>query len=159
MQTLTSTEGNNTGKWWQHLIPKPKDPNLQLSSVSLRERFLTVIKVASIVHKSLCYYFCFSWTVDILWGSHEQMNTRLIFQKGKKGCFSMWSRLLLFNSLSRVRLWDRMDCGMPGFPILHHLTELALTHVHQVSDAIQPPHPLPSLSLPASHLSQHQRLF
>ena len=31
---------------------------------------------------------------------------------------------------------------MPGFPVLHHLSELAQTHVHQVSDAIQPSHPL-----------------
>ena len=33
---------------------------------------------------------------------------------------------------------------MPGFPVLHHLVELAQTHVHQVSDAIQPSRPLSS---------------
>ena len=31
-----------------------------------------------------------------------------------------------------------MDCSTPGFPIHHQLPELALTHVYQVSDAIQP---------------------
>ena len=43
-----------------------------------------------------------------------------------------------------------MDCSTPGFPVLHHLPELAQTHVHQVSDAIQPSHPLwpSSLLLP-----------
>ena len=42
-----------------------------------------------------------------------------------------------------------MECSMPGFPVLYHLPELALTCVHWVSDAIQPSHPLSSPS-PAS---------
>ena len=42
---------------------------------------------------------------------------------------------------------DAMDCSMPGFPVLHHLQELAQTHVHRVSDAIQPSHPLSSPSI------------
>ena len=37
-------------------------------------------------------------------------------------------------------LCDPMDCSMPGFPVLHYLPELAQTHVHWVSDAIQPSH-------------------
>ena len=48
---------------------------------------------------------------------------------------------------------------MPGFPVLHHLPELAQTHVHWVSDAIQPSHPLLSPSPPALNLSQDQGLF
>ena len=52
-----------------------------------------------------------------------------------------------------------MDCSTPGSPALHHLPELALTHVHGVSDAIQPSHPLSSPSPPAFNLSQHQGLF
>ena len=47
-------------------------------------------------------------------------------------------------------------CSMPGFPVLHHLQEFAQTHVHWVSDAIQPSHPLSSPSPPAFNLSQHQ---
>ena len=39
---------------------------------------------------------------------------------------------------------------MPGFPVHHHLLELAQTHVLQVSDAIQPSHPLSPVSPPAS---------
>ena len=49
-----------------------------------------------------------------------------------------------------------MDCSTPGFPVHHQLLELAQTHVHQDGDAIQPFHPLSSLSLPAFNLSQHQ---
>ena len=52
-----------------------------------------------------------------------------------------------------------MDCSTPGFPVLHQLPELAQTHVHRVSDAIQPSHHLSSPSLPASNLSQDQDLF
>ena len=48
--------------------------------------------------------------------------------------------------------------AQPGFPVLHHLPEFAQTHVHQVSDAIQPSHPLSSPSPPAFNLSQHQGL-
>ena len=52
-----------------------------------------------------------------------------------------------------------MDCGTPSFPVLHHLPELAQTHVHQVSDVIQPSRPLSPASSPALNLSQHQGLF
>ena len=52
-----------------------------------------------------------------------------------------------------------MDCSMPVFPVHHQLPELAQTHVHRVSDAIQPSHPLSSPSPPAFNLSQHQGLF
>ena len=40
-----------------------------------------------------------------------------------------------------------MDRSTPGFPVPHHLPELAQSHVHWVSDAIQPSHPLPPLLL------------
>ena len=50
-------------------------------------------------------------------------------------------------------------CSTPGFPVLHHLLELAQTHVHWVGDAIQPLHPLLSPSPSAFNLSQHQGLF
>ena len=52
-----------------------------------------------------------------------------------------------------------MDCSTPGFPVHHQLLELAQTHVHWVSDALQPSHPLSSPSPPAFSLSQHQGLF
>ena len=51
-----------------------------------------------------------------------------------------------------------MDCSTPGFPVLYYLLEFAQTHVHGVSDAIQPSHLLLSPS-PAFSLSQHQGFF
>ena len=52
-----------------------------------------------------------------------------------------------------------MDCSMPGLPVHHQLPEFTQSHVHQVGDAIQPPHPLLSPSPPAFSLSRHQGLF
>ena len=52
-----------------------------------------------------------------------------------------------------------MDCNTPGFLVLHHLPELAQTHVCSVGDAIQPSHLLSSTSSPAFNLSQCQGLF
>ena len=63
------------------------------------------------------------------------------------------------QSLSHVRLCDPMDCSTTGFPGHHQPPELTQTHVHRVSDAIQPSHPLSSSSLPAPNPSKHQGLF
>ena len=52
-----------------------------------------------------------------------------------------------------------MDCSPPGFPVHHQLPELAQSHVHQVSDAIQPSHPLSSPSPSVFNPSQNQGLF
>ena len=43
-------------------------------------------------------------------------------------------------------LFDPMNCSMPGLPVHHQLREFTQTHVHRVSDAIQPSHPLSSPS-------------
>ena len=53
---------------------------------------------------------------------------------------------------------DVMDCSTPGFPVHQQLPELAQTHVHQVSCAIQPFRPLSNPS-PAFSLSKNQGLF
>ena len=56
-------------------------------------------------------------------------------------------------------LCDPMNRSTPCLPVHHKLPEFAQTHVHQVSDAIQPSHPLSSPSSPAPNPSQHQGLF
>ena len=68
---------------------------------------------------------------------------------------------LQFSSVALLclSLCDPIDCSMPNFPVLHRLLELAQTHAHWVSDAIQPSHPLLSPSPLAFNLSQHQCLF
>ena len=58
-----------------------------------------------------------------------------------------------------LTLCDPMDCSTPGFPVLHYLLELAETHVHWVSDAMQPSPPLSLPSPSARNRSQYQSLF
>ena len=66
-----------------------------------------------------------------------------------------------FSSVDQscLTLCNPMNCSTPGLPVHHQLMEFTQTHVHQVSDAIQPYHPLSSPSPPASNPSQHQSLF
>ena len=66
-----------------------------------------------------------------------------------------------FSSVAQscLTLCNPMDHSTPGFPVRHQHLELAQTHVHWVSDAIQPSHSLLPPSLPALNLSQHQGLF
>ena len=70
-------------------------------------------------------------------------------------------RLFSFSLVAQScpALCNPMDCSMPDFPVFPQFPELAQTHVHWVSDAIQPSHPLSSPSSPAFNLSQHQGLF
>ena len=70
-----------------------------------------------------------------------------------------WMTLTICScSVTRLcpTLCNPVDCSKLGFPVLHHLPELAQTQVHWVSDAIQPSHPLPSPSPFAFNLSQHE---
>ena len=72
--------------------------------------------------------------------------------KSGEGCYCSVTK-------SCPTLHDPMDCSTLGFSVLHHLPELAQTHVHRVIDAIQPSHLLLSPSSPAPNPSQHQSLF
>ena len=77
--------------------------------------------------------------------------------------------LLVFLGLGRVQfssgaqscptLCHPMNHSSPGLPVHHQIPEFTQTHVHRVSDAIQPSHPLLSPSPPATNPSQHQSLF
>ena len=57
-----------------------------------------------------------------------------------------------FIARSCPTLCNPMNCSMPGFPVYHQLPEPTQTHVHCVSDAIQPYHPLSSPSPPTFNL-------
>ena len=66
-----------------------------------------------------------------------------------------------FSSVAQacLTLCDPVACSTPVFSVHHQPLELAQTHVHQVSDAIQSSHPLSSPSPSAFNLSQHQSLY
>ena len=111
--------------------------------------------------------------------SNRSTSTELGSQLGKQSlkflCFSPWEEVWKENPEPKVRmtitvssvqfssvaqscptLRDPMNRSTPGIPVHHQLPEFTETHVHRVSDAIQPSHPLSSLSPPAPNPSQHQ---
>ena len=65
-----------------------------------------------------------------------------------------------FSSVTQqcLTLCNPMNCSSPGLPVHHQSPEFTQIHIHQVSDAIQPSHPLSSSS-PAPSPSQHQIIF
>ena len=73
----------------------------------------------------------------------------------------IWTQMQGSTLDKPVSVWlcNPTDCCIPCSPALHHLPEPAQTHVHRVSDPIEPSHPLLSPSPPAFSLYQHQGLF
>ena len=75
----------------------------------------------------------------------------------------LWLRLnsVQFSSVAQScpTLCGPMNRSTPGLPVHHQLPQFTQTHVHRVSDAIQPSHPLSSPFPPAPNPSQHQSLF
>ena len=81
----------------------------------------------------------------------------------KNKTYKIWPVLQSFQFSSVAQscptLCDPMNHSTPGLPVHHQLPEFTHTHVHRVSDAIQPSHPLSSPSPPAPNPCQHQSLF
>ena len=86
----------------------------------------------------------------------------------EKGNIIIKFHLVQFSSVTQLcpTLHNPMDCSLPGLPVHHQLQEFTQTHVHRVSNAVQPSHPLsypspplPYPSPPAFNFSQHQDLF
>ena len=98
--------------------------------------------------------FIHSWAIQFWRGRGEIVSASsskffsfaTIFSDFQKLCFMS---CCFSVSKSCSTLCEPMDCSIPGFPVLHHLPELAQPHVHWVGDDIQP-HPLLSSSPPTS---------
>ena len=74
-------------------------------------------------------------------------------------CFEVCSVQFSSVAQSCLTLCDPMNRSTSGLPVHHQFPEFTQTHVHRISDAIQPSHPLSSPSPPAPNPSQHQSLF
>ena len=107
---------------------------------------------------------------DILWVSKDRLKQKLIREEQPQSHLRQDKRDWRSSSrlgdpqFSSVAQWCPtlcypMDCSTPGFHVHHQLPELAQTHIHWVSAAIQPSHPRASPSPPTFNLSQHQGLF
>ena len=105
-----------------------------------------------------------SWS-DMLWPSPLILSLKTLALKPlwSSGLLSLSSPALACSNCSvaqsRPTLCNPMDYSTPHFPVLHHFLELAETHVHWVSNGIQPSCPLSPIHPCAFYLSQHQGLF
>ena len=102
------------------------------------------------------HHFC---AIQKTWRLRQFWRTWKIVDK------AFWTRFrtssVQFSSVAQScpTVCDPMDHSTPGLPVNHQLPESTETHLHWVSDAIQPSHTLSSPSPPAFNLSQHQGLF
>ena len=98
-----------------------------------------------------------------LMGRADSLEKTLMLRKieGRKRREKQRTRWLKIRSVAQLcpTLCDPMNPSRTGLPVHHQLPEFTQTHVHQVSDAIQPSHPLSFPSPLAPNPSQHQSLF
>ena len=100
----------------------------------------------------------FIYAKKTLWLSHFTLNWWLITLSLSLFFFYSWSVEFSSVAQSCPTLCDPMNHNTPGLSVHHQLPEFTQTHVHWLTDAIQPSHPLFSPSPPALNLSQHQGL-
>ena len=142
---------------------------------------LTTINIESVIQsevrkkKQTSYINAHMWNLQKwYWRTHLQEQrcrhreqTLNIMGEGEAG--TNWESIIDIYTLSSVQfssvaqscptLCNPMNRSTPGLPVNHQFPEFTQTHVHQVSDAIQPSHLLSSPFPPASNPSQHQSLF
>ena len=116
-------------------------------TVCVKDEFVKYIHVN--VPKAFCNPL---WMFILIYGEGKKNNWLLLHDKDHSRHFSSVTQ-------SCPTLCDPMNRSTPGLPVHHQLPGFTQTHVRQVSDAIQPSHPLSSPSPPAPSPSQHQDLF
>ena len=155
--------------FWCAVIPSPN------SWILCQSTFSRVWSLKNLLFLHLCYeiiaisHFIYTYTLTFwAWRSGEPPHQSKPIPRANKlpaiitlVCKSINSQSVDNSSVAQLcpTFCDPMDCSMPGFPVHRQLSEFTQIHVHRVSDAIQPSHPLPSPSPPAFNLSQHQGLF
>ena len=99
--------------------------------------------------------------ISMRWTPSDDQRSLLIPKVLKLFNYNSYITAGQFSSVAQscLTLCYPMDGSMRGLPVWHQLPEFTQTHVHWVSDAIQPSHPLLSPSPPIFNLSQHQGLF
>ena len=173
------------GYWSGSPFPSPRDlpkPGIEPASPALAGRFfptesagkpvvlstldiLLHLMLWQLLWGKFCYYTHFTneetKSASERWGSCLRSHSKWVVMSGVPELVKVkdlnsrswsWSSVQL---LSHVWLFVTSRIS---FPVHHQLPELAQTHVHWVSDAIQPFHPLSFPSPPAFSLSQHQGL-
>ena len=123
--------------------------------------------------KSQCWLWLSTHHVDhstsSIWQNQWELNSNMLNERFLSSTQDILWKLKIPKPLGSVQfssvtqscstLCNPMNHSTPGLPVHHQLPEFTQTHVHWVSDAIQPSHPLSSPSPPAPNPSQHQGLF
>ena len=99
--------------------------------------------------------WCWRRLLRISWTARRS-NQSMLKEISPKFHWKDWSDQIRSVAQSCPTICDPMNLSMPGLPVHHQLPEFTQTHVHRVSDAIQPSHPLSSPSPPAFNLYRHQ---
>ena len=135
-------------------IPFPKKGNAE-------ECWGVLHLYSSVILSCSFLFFVFSlsgfgiWVMVASWNQFGSVPSWAVFWKSFRRIDIQFSSV----SQSCPTLCNPMDCSMPGLPVHRQLPEFTQTHVHWLSDAIQPSHPLLSPSPPVPNPSQHQSLF
>ena len=141
-------------KYWSFSFSiSPSKEHLGL--ISFRMDWLDLLAVQEIHIVVIVIFFRCSLRARSVLSAHSYTSTK----SHSEGLYPCFQFQLSSVSQSCPALCDPMNRSMPGLPVHHHLPEFTQTHVHRVSDAIQPSHPLSSPSPPAPNCSQHQSLF
>ena len=129
-------------------------------NIEERQSFIYVPAIVSnLFYLSIIYLACYLQ----LWSYHSYILCLALFFKFNIAFSQVFHYIhsVQFTSDAQLcpTLCDPMNRGTPGLPVHHQLPEFTQTHVHWVSNAIQPSHPLSSPSPLALNLSQYQDLF
>ena len=100
-------------------------------------------------------------TVVSIWGYECWFKAIVIITNSPMSITYCWYNSIQFSSVAQscLNLCNPVNHTTPGLPVHHQLPEFTQTHVHRITDDIQPSHPLSSPSSPAPNPSQHQSLF
>ena len=122
--------------------------------------FWGIIEIKSLmsshIKSSLYFYLFFNFIINFIEVAKETSVLGFIIK------LHIWSfSSVQFSSVAQLcpTLCDPMNHSTPGLPVYQHLPEFTQTHVHRVSDVIQPCNPLLSPFPPAPNPFQHQGLF
>ena len=136
-----------------------------LCSFSTRSLIYNMLIIFWYFHMSVTHIFwCLLATARTYTSPEDQRVSHCTILKFKGGGrfhpALHWGSYSQFSSVTQscLTLCDPMNRSTPGLLVHHQLPEFTQTHVHRVSDAIQPFHPLSSPSPPAPSPSQHQSL-
>ena len=143
-------------EWW-HGLQHARLPYTSLTSGACSNSCLASRWCHPAISSSIIPFFSCLQSFPA-WGSFPVSQ---FFVSGKQSIGASASTSVQFSSVTQScpTLCNLMECSMPGRPVHHQLPELPHTHVYGVGEAIQPSHPLLSLSPSAFNLSQHQGLF